>query len=69
MRVGTTRRTWGEGAVLVFDDSYEHEVRNDCASPRAVFQVVVRHPQLGSDRVRGDDDAAARRPPTVVSMG
>lgn len=39
-------RGWAEGAVIYFDDSFEHEVRNNCASERVVFQVVFVHPDL-----------------------
>jgi tetratricopeptide (TPR) repeat protein len=46
MRVGTEWRGWTEGEVVLFDDSFEHEVSNDCSSERVVFQVVIRHPDL-----------------------
>jgi tetratricopeptide (TPR) repeat protein len=45
LRVGAERVSWhSRGQVLVFDDSFEHELRNDCAGERVVFQVVVAHP-------------------------
>ena len=40
MRVATESRSWADGKVLVFDDSFEHEVHNDCDSERVVFQLV-----------------------------
>lgn len=40
---GQTRR-WVAGRVLLFDDSYEHEVRNGCSASRAVLQLVIAHP-------------------------
>ncbi len=40
---GQTRR-WAAGRVLLFDDSYEHEVRNGCSESRAVLQLVIAHP-------------------------
>jgi tetratricopeptide (TPR) repeat protein len=46
MRVGTEWRGWTEGEVVLFDDSFEHEVWNSCSSERIVFQVVIRHPDL-----------------------
>lgn len=46
IRVGHERRVWPVGGTLLFDDSFEHEVRNDCAASRSVFQVVLRHPLL-----------------------
>lgn len=51
MRVGAgPRRPWSQGQVLLFDDSYEHEVSNRCASERVVFQVVIRHPGLKNEK-------------------
>ncbi|CAE8614475.1 unnamed protein product, partial [Polarella glacialis] len=46
MRVGNESRSWTEGEVLFFDDSFEHEVWNRCSSERVVFQLVFAHPQL-----------------------
>lgn len=40
---GQTRR-WVTGRVLLFDDSYEHEVKNGCSESRAVLQLVIAHP-------------------------
>jgi aspartyl/asparaginyl beta-hydroxylase (cupin superfamily) len=37
MRVGDQRVTWREGACVVFDDSFEHEVHNDTDETRAVL--------------------------------
>lgn len=34
----------------MFDDSFEHEVQNDCEDERVVFQLVVVHPEIPSDR-------------------
>jgi tetratricopeptide (TPR) repeat protein len=44
--VGGETRTWAEGGVLFFDDSFEHEVRNSCLQTRVVLQVVLQHPLL-----------------------
>lgn len=46
LKVGTERRTWANGEVLFFDDSFEHEVHNDCGRERVVFQAVFVHPEL-----------------------
>ena len=43
-------RGWEEGKAILFDDSFEHEVRNRCGTSRAVLQVVIRHPSLRHDR-------------------
>ena len=43
IRVGDTYATWREGASLIFDDTYEHEVWNDTDEERVVlFLDVVR---------------------------
>ena len=34
------------GKVLLFDDSFEHEVRNDTNEDRVVLLIRVRHPEL-----------------------
>lgn len=68
IRVGETWQEWTEGRVLVFDDSYEHEVRNDTDEHRVVLLVRFWHPALVSDemrhtaltRVQGDLAAAQR---------
>jgi len=46
MRVGEERRAWQTGRVSFLDDSWEHEVRNECRAERVVLQVVVEHPSL-----------------------
>eukprot|EP00759_Apiculatamorpha_spiralis_P007126 PhF_6_TR14212/c0_g1_i1/m.22787/K00476/ASPH; aspartate beta-hydroxylase len=51
-RVGSTTRGWSEGRVMMFDDSYNHEVWNDCDVERSVLQVVFVHPDVMSRRDR-----------------
>jgi aspartate beta-hydroxylase len=46
MRVGPETRTWDEGRVLIFDDSYEHELWNRSDSTRIVLLLDVWHPDL-----------------------
>ncbi|SCF07809.1 aspartate beta-hydroxylase [Micromonospora haikouensis] len=46
MRVGTESLTWQEGRCLVFDDSFEHEVRHDGELPRVILLMDVCHPAL-----------------------
>ena len=47
IRVGNETRRWEQGRVLFFDDSFEHEVHNDCPGRgRAVFQLVFAHLEL-----------------------
>ena len=52
LRVGNETRAWLEGAPIVFDDSFEHEVWNEGRSPRLVFIFDVWHPQLTTDAER-----------------
>lgn len=46
IRVGSTWRRWRTGRATVFDDSFEHEVRNPGEYPRAVMIIHIVHPQL-----------------------
>ena len=63
IRVGGTWRKWSVGEAIVFDDSFEHEVRNNgSAHPRAVLIVHFPHPQLmppGSNGARIAEDMAS----------
>jgi hypothetical protein len=45
IRVAQDWHTWQPGKVLLFDDSYEHEVRNDSDQERVVLLLRVWHPQ------------------------
>ena len=40
----TSTYTWQEGESILFDDSWEHEVINDCAEDRVVLIVDIRRP-------------------------
>lgn len=44
MRVGQSMVHWDEGKVVVFDDTYEHEVRNDTDEWRVVLIIDVARP-------------------------
>jgi len=44
IRVGPDERTWEEGKVLVFDDSFEHEVWNHSDRVRIVLFINFWHP-------------------------
>jgi len=46
IRVGDQIRSWEEGKVLIFDDSYEHEVWNDTDDVRVLLLVDVWHPDV-----------------------
>jgi aspartate beta-hydroxylase/beta-hydroxylase len=44
IRVKDQVYTWKEGESVLFDDSWDHEVMNTCASDRVVLIVDVRRP-------------------------
>lgn len=46
-RVGFEQRNWTVGEVLIFDDSIEHEARNDSDQLRVVLLFDVWNPLLG----------------------
>lgn len=46
LRVRDTWCGWRNGHCTVFDDSYEHEVRNESDSPRKFGAKVALHPKL-----------------------
>lgn len=45
-------RFWEEGKILIFDDSFEHEVWQDADAYRLIFIVDVWHPELTSQQRR-----------------
>jgi aspartyl/asparaginyl beta-hydroxylase (cupin superfamily) len=47
LRVGTEVRTWEEGKVLIFDDSFEHEAWNNSSEDRFVLMLDVANPLWG----------------------
>lgn len=42
-------RPWRQGSVVLFDDSFEHEVRHGGDARRVVLDLSVPHPDLGRD--------------------
>lgn len=58
--VGGETRTWEEGRVLIFDDSFEHQAENASDRTRAVLIAEIWNPQLSEaerDAVRAMIDA------------
>jgi aspartate beta-hydroxylase len=64
LRVGREELRWTEGGCLVFDDSFEHEVRHDGDRPRLVLLLDVPYPGLDEQarrRVLADQQAPSAR--------
>lgn len=49
LRVAGRRMRWVEGRCLVFDDSFEHEVRHEGTEDRVVLILDTLHPGLDGD--------------------
>ncbi|XP_061304384.1 aspartyl/asparaginyl beta-hydroxylase isoform X6 [Pezoporus flaviventris] len=52
IRCAQENRSWEEGKVLIFDDSFEHEVWQDAEDYRLIFIVDVWHPELTAQQRR-----------------
>uniref|UniRef100_H0WVG2 Aspartate beta-hydroxylase n=2 Tax=Otolemur garnettii TaxID=30611 RepID=H0WVG2_OTOGA len=52
IRCANETKSWEEGKVLIFDDSFEHEVWQDASSFRLIFIVDVWHPELTAQQRR-----------------
>lgn len=73
IRVADEWHCWQEGKVMIFDDSYEHEVVNDSSQERIVLLLRFWHFNLPSDQrnaaldqalqARKDDEAQRYHPP------
>ncbi len=50
IRVGTDWHTWKEGEIIMFDDSWEHEVIHSGTKIRAVLIMDIWHPELPSEK-------------------
>jgi aspartyl/asparaginyl beta-hydroxylase (cupin superfamily) len=48
-RVGNSVRTWEPGRAWVFDDTIEHEARNDSAHTRVILIFDTWHPGLTAE--------------------
>jgi aspartyl/asparaginyl beta-hydroxylase (cupin superfamily) len=51
IRVGRDERTWQEGKLLVFDDSFEHEVWNHSDFVRIVLFINFWHPCFAPEEI------------------
>ena len=53
LRVGSERRAWEEGRLLIFDDSIEHEAMNPADRLRVVLIFDIWRPELSEGERRG----------------
>lgn len=53
LRVGNETRRWEEGKLLIFDDSFEHEARNESTETRIVLLFDIWRPELNADEHAG----------------
>ena len=51
MRIDHERRTWAPGDLLVFDDTYDHEVKNETPQERVVLLIDFERPMRFWGRV------------------
>lgn len=49
LRVGAETRSWREGEMLIFDDSFEHEAWNRGASDRTILLFEIWRPDIDAD--------------------
>jgi hypothetical protein len=47
IRIKDQQYTWREGEGVLFDDTWPHEIRNDCQDMRAVLIVDIPRPMTG----------------------
>ena len=50
LRVVDQHLTWQEGEILVFDDSFEHEVIHQSNKTRIVLILDINHPELSEEK-------------------
>ena len=50
LRVAEHLLTWQEGEMIVFDDSFEHEVIHESNSTRIVLILDINHPDLSEEK-------------------
>ena len=53
LRVGNETRQWEEGKLLIFDDSFEHEAKNESDETRIVLLFDLWRPELTDDEKAG----------------
>ncbi|KAL3938422.1 MAG: hypothetical protein SGBAC_006663 [Bacillariaceae sp.] len=66
IRVSEQWHSWQEGKILLFDDSFEHEVRNDSQEERVVLLIRLWHPDLKENQRSSAIDAAGTKKEKAV---
>ena len=56
LRVGNETRLWEEGKLLIFDDSFEHEAKNDSGDTRIILLFDIWRPELNDAEKAGISD-------------
>merc|ERR1712013_677576 len=54
MRIGDKEVAWKEGEIMIFDDSFEHEVWNNGTEERTIFILDIYHPDLTDSQKKQD---------------
>ena len=54
MIVGEKTLGWKEGEIIIFDDSFEHEVWNNSSEERMIFIMDIFHPDLSESQKKED---------------
>jgi aspartate beta-hydroxylase len=49
LRVGSETRSWREGELVIFDDTVEHEAKNEASETRVVLLFDVWRPEISLD--------------------
>lgn len=66
IRVSEQWHSWQRGKILLFDDSFEHEVRNDSQEERVVLLIRLWHPYINADQRSGLLEAAKAKKDKAV---
>jgi hypothetical protein len=53
LRVGNETRSWEQGKLMIFDDSIEHEAKNESSETRIVLLFDIWRPELDDDEKAG----------------
>ena len=69
IRVDGETRSWASGKLLIFDDTFEHEVWNESSNARVVLLFDVFHPDLSVSECRALEFLASVWRRTIMLRG